>query len=51
MVPELGYTRVSAIVKQAAKDGVSFVEAMVTKGLMGHERVVDLLRQAVDPGR
>lgn len=45
MVPELGYTKVSAMVKQADKDGVPFVEAMA----MDREQVLELLRKAVIP--
>lgn len=51
MVPVLGYTKVSAIVKQADKEGVSFVEAMVEMGLMDRERVMLLLKQAAQPVR
>lgn len=49
MVPELGYTKVSAIVKQADKEGVSFVDAMIQKGLMERSQVIDLLKNAVKP--
>lgn len=51
VVPQLGYTQVSAIVKQADKDGVPFIEAMVEKGLMDRSQVMDLLRKAVVPVR
>ena len=51
MVPELGYTKVSAIVKQADKDGVPFVDALIGMGLMDRERVMSLLKQAAQPVR
>lgn len=51
VVPQLGYAQVSAIVKQADKDGVPFVEAMAEKGLMDRSEVMDLLRKAVIPVR
>ncbi|SED60615.1 aspartate ammonia-lyase [Rhodobacter sp. 24-YEA-8] len=51
MVAELGYTQVSAIVKQADKEGVPFVDVMIAKGLMSREGVMDRLRAAVVPVR
>lgn len=49
MVSELGYAKVSAIVKQAEKEGVSFVSKMVEMGLMDREQVLDLLKKSVQP--
>lgn len=51
VVPRLGYTQVSAIVKQADKDGVPFIEAMVEKGLMNRAEVMEMLQKAVIPVR
>lgn len=47
VVPRLGYAQVSAIVKQADKDGVPFIEAMVERGLMDRSEVMDILRKSV----
>ena len=49
MVSELGYAKVSAIVKQAEKEGVSFVSKMVEMGRMDREQVLDLLKKSVQP--
>lgn len=49
LVDELGYAKVSSIVKQAEKDGTSFVEAVIALGLMEREQVMALLEAAVIP--
>jgi len=49
MVSELGYAKVSALVKQAEKEGVTFVSKMVEMGLMDHAQVLDQLKESVKP--
>lgn len=49
MVPQLGYAQVSALVKEADKAGIPFIEAMVARGVMNHDEVKDLITKAVVP--
>ena len=49
MVSELGYTKVSAIVKAADKAGRPFVEVMIEEGLMERDAVMALLKKSVLP--
>lgn len=51
MVDDLGYTQVSAIVKQAEQECIPFVDVMVAKGLMSRDGVKDKLCAAVIPVR
>jgi aspartate ammonia-lyase len=46
LVPRLGYDAVSRLVRQAERDGTTFLEALTAQGLLSREEALVLLERA-----